>query len=135
MARRDKIAGKKIVRCRQPDGKVVGGSLQGDGSVRTETGDVVRGFTLLAPVVPTNIIGIGLNYRKHAEEGGKGVPARPMWFMKTSGAVQDPGGPILLPMRPLLMAPAVSQQAPVTQPAPAVVQQPQATVASQRDQK
>ena len=51
----------------------------------------------LAPVSPTNIIGIGLNYRRHAAEGGKPVPARPMWFMKTTGAVQAPGGDIVLP--------------------------------------
>jgi 2-keto-4-pentenoate hydratase/2-oxohepta-3-ene-1,7-dioic acid hydratase in catechol pathway len=89
----------KIVRCRLTDGRIVGGTLQDDGSVRTDASEVVREFTLLAPVVPTNIIGIGLNYRKHAEEGGKGVPARPMWFMKTSGAVQDPGGPIVIPSR------------------------------------
>ncbi len=87
----------KIVRCRLADGRIAGGTLQDDGSVRTEAGETVRGFSLLAPVVPTNIIGIGLNYRRHAEEGGKGVPARPMWFMKTSGAVQDPGGPIVIP--------------------------------------
>lgn len=87
----------KIVRCRLADGRIAGGTLQGDGSVRTESGEIAREFTLLAPVVPTNIIGIGLNYRRHAEEGGKGVPARPMWFMKTSGAVQDPCGPIVIP--------------------------------------
>ena len=87
----------KIVRCRLADGRVLGGTLLDDGTVRTELGEVARQFTLLAPVVPTNIIGIGLNYRKHAEEGGKGVPARPMWFMKTTGAVQDPGAPIVLP--------------------------------------
>jgi 2-keto-4-pentenoate hydratase/2-oxohepta-3-ene-1,7-dioic acid hydratase in catechol pathway len=51
----------------------------------------------LAPVSPTTIIGIGLNYRKHAEEGGKGVPSRPMWFMKTVSAIQHPGEPIILP--------------------------------------
>ena len=87
----------KIVRCRLHDGRVVQGTLREDGTVHTGSGSTVRDFTLLAPVVPTNIIGIGLNYRRHAEEGGKGVPARPMWFMKTTGAVQDPGGAIVLP--------------------------------------
>lgn len=88
----------KIVRCRLADGRIVAGSLREDGSIAADTGEAVRDPVLLAPVVPTNVIGIGLNYRKHAEEGGKGVPARPMWFMKTTGAVQDPGGPIVLPL-------------------------------------
>jgi 2-keto-4-pentenoate hydratase/2-oxohepta-3-ene-1,7-dioic acid hydratase in catechol pathway len=52
---------------------------------------------VLAPIKPTNIIGIGLNYRKHAAEGGRPVPTRPMWFMKTTASVQHPGHPIRLP--------------------------------------
>lgn len=51
----------------------------------------------LAPILPTQILAIGLNYRRHAEEGGKPLPTRPMWFMKTLNAVQDPDAPIRLP--------------------------------------
>ena len=82
-------------------------ALQSNGSARAIDGDIFGSYhvgeedfkpgPLLAPIVPTNILGIGLNYRKHAEEGKKAVPARPMWFMKTSNAVQAPGGPIKLP--------------------------------------
>jgi len=83
-------------------------ALQPDGSARQVEGDpfsgsyratsaVVLPGKRLAPLAPVNILGIGLNYRKHAEEGGKGVPARPMWFMKTTSAVQNPGDPIVLP--------------------------------------
>jgi 2-keto-4-pentenoate hydratase/2-oxohepta-3-ene-1,7-dioic acid hydratase in catechol pathway len=81
--------------------------LQSDGSARAIEGDLFTAprftdiaITLgkrLSPVAPTNIIGIGLNYRRHAEEGGKGVPVRPMWFMKTTNTVQNPGDPIELP--------------------------------------
>ena len=53
----------------------------------------------LAPLVPTDIICIGLNYRKHAEEGGKPVPEYPVVFMKNIGALQNPGDPIVLPRR------------------------------------
>ncbi len=38
--------------------------------------------TLLAPVRPRAIFGIGLNYAKHAAETGKEPPAQPMVFMK-----------------------------------------------------
>ncbi len=52
---------------------------------------------LLAPVRPTAIFCIGLNYRKHAEEGGAPIPEWPVLFMKSPGAVNDPGQPIVLP--------------------------------------
>ncbi|MCF3649813.1 fumarylacetoacetate hydrolase family protein [Synoicihabitans lomoniglobus] len=79
-----------------PDGatRAVKGDLLGEYHV-TET--PVTPTKVLAPIAPTNIIGIGLNYRKHAEEGGKAVPERPMWFMKTTGSLQHPGDPIQLP--------------------------------------
>jgi 2-keto-4-pentenoate hydratase/2-oxohepta-3-ene-1,7-dioic acid hydratase in catechol pathway len=51
---------------------------------------------LLAPVVPTAILGIGLNYRRHAEETGLKAPKYPVLFMKSPGSVTHPGDPILL---------------------------------------
>jgi 2-keto-4-pentenoate hydratase/2-oxohepta-3-ene-1,7-dioic acid hydratase in catechol pathway len=100
----------KIVRFLLPDGRIGHGELRSDGSASVLAGDlygtfsptseIVRGFKRLAPIQPTNIIGIGLNYRKHAEEGGRGVPDRPMWFMKTTGAVQNPDDPIVIPSSP-----------------------------------
>ncbi len=83
-------------------------ALQADNSLLAITGDplagthrvtdqVVTAGKLLAPVLPPNILAIGLNYRKHAEEGGKGVPDRPMLFMKTTTSVQNPGDPIVIP--------------------------------------
>ena len=52
---------------------------------------------LLAPVVPTAILCIGLNYRRHAAEGNAPIPKWPVLFMKSPGAVQNPGDPIVLP--------------------------------------
>ncbi len=53
---------------------------------------------LLAPVPrPGKIVGIGLNYRDHAAEGGRQVPEYPMIFVKASSAVLAPGDPICLP--------------------------------------
>jgi len=51
----------------------------------------------LAPVEPPAIFCIGLNYRKHAEEMGRPLPAHPMIFMKPGSSVQNPGDPVLLP--------------------------------------
>jgi 2-keto-4-pentenoate hydratase/2-oxohepta-3-ene-1,7-dioic acid hydratase in catechol pathway len=52
---------------------------------------------LLAPVAPTAILCIGLNYRKHAEETKAKIPEYPVLFMKTPAAVQNPNDPIVLP--------------------------------------
>lgn len=52
---------------------------------------------LLAPVRPTKIMAIGLNYRDHAEEMGKPLPAEPLVFMKPASAVIGPEAPIRVP--------------------------------------
>jgi 2-keto-4-pentenoate hydratase/2-oxohepta-3-ene-1,7-dioic acid hydratase in catechol pathway len=52
---------------------------------------------LLPPVDPPNIICLGLNYRKHAEETGLDLPSEPLIFIKTTTALCGPGDPIILP--------------------------------------
>ena len=52
---------------------------------------------LLPPTVPTKIICVGLNYRHHAEEMNKPIPAEPLIFLKAPTALQAPGAPIELP--------------------------------------
>ncbi len=73
--------------------------LEGDifGALR-DTGAAVSG-KLLAPIQPANILCIGLNYRKHAEEGNQPIPPHPVLFMKVNSAVQHPGDPIRLPTK------------------------------------
>ena len=55
------------------------------------------GHRLLAPIIPSKIVAIGLNYKDHAAEQGKAVPAEPMMFLKPSTAVIGPDDPIVLP--------------------------------------
>jgi len=84
-------------------------ALQPDGTAREISGDLFGAYRVtdrlvspgkvLAPVAPVNILAIGLNYRRHAAEGGKGVPERPMLFIKSTNTVQNPGDPIELPRR------------------------------------
>jgi 2-keto-4-pentenoate hydratase/2-oxohepta-3-ene-1,7-dioic acid hydratase in catechol pathway len=54
---------------------------------------------LLAPLVPTDILCIGLNYREHAVESGSAIPKNPMLFIKSSNALSNPFDPILIPRR------------------------------------
>ena len=51
----------------------------------------------LAPVVPSKIVAVGLNYRAHAAEQGKPLPPEPLIFIKPSTTVIGPGEPIVIP--------------------------------------
>ncbi|GAC1424083.1 MAG: fumarylacetoacetate hydrolase family protein [Actinomycetota bacterium] len=52
---------------------------------------------LLAPVLPSKIVAIGLNYRDHAEETGQALPKEPLMFMKPATAVIGPNDSIVKP--------------------------------------
>lgn len=70
------------------------GELLGDFRVTDRPAQVGK---ILAPLVPTNILCIGLNYRQHAEETGAKIPEFPVLFLKATSSVQNPGDPIELP--------------------------------------
>lgn len=73
--------------------------LEGDiYSSITNTGNRVPVKKLLAPVVPVNILCIGLNYHAHARETGLEVPRYPALFMKNLGSISHPGDPVEIPV-------------------------------------
>ncbi len=72
-----------------------GSSFTLDGS--TYEIDKVR---LLAPCLPSKIVGLGLNYRGHAEEMKLPIPSVPLIFLKPSTAVIGPDDKIILPSLP-----------------------------------
>ena len=92
-------------------------ALESDGTYRLLDGDVFEMFTapkqraeaaakagrevkparILCPVTPSKIVAIGLNYKDHAAEMNKPLPAEPLMFMKPSTAVIGPGDAIRLP--------------------------------------
>jgi len=80
-----------------PDGSVheIEGPPLGEHEV-VGPADVVR---RLAPVDVRQILGIGLNYRRHAEETKAAIPTNPILFMKGVNAVQNPGEHTILPRR------------------------------------
>ncbi len=90
------------------DAGVVAYALEREGAWRLVEGDIFgdhrlgaaiepERVRLLAPVVPSKIVAVGLNYRDHAAEQGKPLPAEPMIFLKPSTAVIGPGEAIRLP--------------------------------------
>lgn len=80
----------------QPDGTLH--AIEGDiFGVHSTTSRTVQAARRLAPVVPTQILCIGLNYRQHAAETGAKVPEYPVLFVKGINTLQHPGQPIVLP--------------------------------------
>jgi 2-keto-4-pentenoate hydratase/2-oxohepta-3-ene-1,7-dioic acid hydratase in catechol pathway len=65
------------------------------------TGEVTKLFTLLSPIIPSVILCVGLNYRKHAEETSARLPEYPVLFLKNPSAILDPEAPIVIPRKPL----------------------------------
>jgi 2-keto-4-pentenoate hydratase/2-oxohepta-3-ene-1,7-dioic acid hydratase in catechol pathway len=52
---------------------------------------------VLAPLVPSKIVAVGLNYKDHAAEMNKPLPDEPLIFLKPSTAVVGPGDEIVIP--------------------------------------
>jgi len=97
----------KIVRYRDRDRRTHYGSESPGGSILRIDGDIFGDWSatdtpaevdkLLAPVAPSQIFCVGLNYRRHAEETKAKIPEYPVLFMKGVGALQHPGDPIFIP--------------------------------------
>src|SRR5688500_2312584 len=73
--------------------------VEGDAFDKSELGAPValEGAELMAPVRPTKVVAIGLNYKDHAAEMNKPLPPEPLMFMKPSTAVIGPSEPIRVP--------------------------------------
>ncbi len=54
---------------------------------------------LLAPVLPSKVVAVGLNYQEHINETGMEKPENPIIFIKPSTSVIGPGQPILYPCK------------------------------------
>jgi 2-keto-4-pentenoate hydratase/2-oxohepta-3-ene-1,7-dioic acid hydratase in catechol pathway len=97
----------KIIRYQDKNGNISHAAQQADGSALKLAGDIFHSpqvtaekadvAKLLAPVVPSSIICIGLNYRRHAEETGAKFPEQPVVFFKGINTLSNPDEPIQIP--------------------------------------
>jgi 2-keto-4-pentenoate hydratase/2-oxohepta-3-ene-1,7-dioic acid hydratase in catechol pathway len=73
--------------------------LEGNVFADYQPGEVVaeKGLRFMAPVTPSKIVAIGLNYKDHAAEMNKPLPAEPLMFIKPSTSVIGPEEPIRVP--------------------------------------
>lgn len=97
----------RIIRFLDDHGRTHVGAWDGADTARRIDGDLFGSYTvtdevhpvakLLAPVASPTILCIGLNYQRHADEGGMAAPEYPVLFVKGPNSVQNPGDPIELP--------------------------------------
>src|SRR6267142_6843042 len=97
----------RIIRYRNQQGEVGYAAQQPDGSTLKLAGDIYESLKLtaekadvtrlLAPIQPSSIVCIGLNYRRHAEETGAKFPEYPVVFFKGINTLLNPGEPIQIP--------------------------------------
>ncbi len=97
----------KIIRYLNSQGTEAIGVINADGGMELAEGDLYGSLRstgqradvkkLLAPVRPTSIICIGLNYRRHAAESNAAIPEFPVVFVKGINTLQNPGDPIEIP--------------------------------------
>src|ERR1700761_894642 len=93
------ISGGQIYTGRQVDDTtalVIDGELIGPHRVTEQALPIEK---LLSPLVPVDILCIGLNYREHAAESGSAIPENPMLFIKASNTLNDPFDPLPPPRR------------------------------------
>jgi 2-keto-4-pentenoate hydratase/2-oxohepta-3-ene-1,7-dioic acid hydratase in catechol pathway len=77
--------------------QLLNGDIFGGYSVGAPVRGGLAAVKVLAPVRPSKIVCVGLNYRDHAAELGMKQPQEPLLFFKPPTAVLDPGDPIKLP--------------------------------------
>jgi 2-keto-4-pentenoate hydratase/2-oxohepta-3-ene-1,7-dioic acid hydratase in catechol pathway len=97
----------RIIRYLDPGDHVKYAFEHPDGDAIELEGDILSGLRsldrvaairkVLAPIAPSQILGIGLNYRQHAEETKAKIPEYPVLFGKGLNTLQNPGDPISLP--------------------------------------
>ncbi|MEP7118619.1 MAG: fumarylacetoacetate hydrolase family protein [Acidobacteriota bacterium] len=71
------------------------GDLFSDYRTGAGVGEPLRAF--LAPVMPSKVMAIGLNYKDHAAEMGKAIPEEPLLFIKPPSSVIGPEAGIRIP--------------------------------------
>jgi 2-keto-4-pentenoate hydratase/2-oxohepta-3-ene-1,7-dioic acid hydratase in catechol pathway len=100
------MAGMKIARFISA-GKIHHGQWLDDQSALAIEGDLFSSYRvtdrklkidkLLAPLVPLDILCIGVNYRQHAVESNSQIPQRPLLFIKAGNTLNNPFDPIPIP--------------------------------------
>lgn len=97
----------KLIRFLSEDQKIYCGILDSDNKAYPVSGDIftsckmadkpLEAVKLLPPIIPLNILCIGLNYKRHISETNSKIPEFPVLFIKSTNTLCGPGDTIILP--------------------------------------
>ena len=99
----------KIIRFVSAENKILYGAYSSDqpGWAYVIDGDIFGAWEvtarkasirkLLVPLLPVNILALGINYKKHGDETAISYPDQPILFIKTTNSLAGPDGLIILP--------------------------------------
>lgn len=80
---------------KHPDSaKIIEGDIFGDYKITSKEAEVKK---LLSPIIPVNILALGINYKKHGDETAMSYPDQPILFLKATTSIVGHEGPIVLP--------------------------------------
>jgi 2-keto-4-pentenoate hydratase/2-oxohepta-3-ene-1,7-dioic acid hydratase (catechol pathway) len=94
------VSGKKkvlygVYNPKQPDwAKIIEGDIWGDYKITSKEAQIKK---LLSPIIPINILALGINYKKHGDETAMSYPDQPILFLKATTSIVGHEGPIVLP--------------------------------------
>ena len=74
--------------------RIIEGNIFDDYKITSKDAQIVK---LLAPLVPVNILALGINYKKHGDETAMSYPEQPILFLKATSSIVGQEGPIVLP--------------------------------------
>jgi 2-keto-4-pentenoate hydratase/2-oxohepta-3-ene-1,7-dioic acid hydratase in catechol pathway len=74
--------------------KIIEGNIFGTYKITSQEIQIKK---LLAPVIPINILALGINYKKHGDETAISYPEQPVLFLKSTTSITGHEGPIILP--------------------------------------
>lgn len=79
----------------RPDAvKIIEGDIMGAFKVTAHEAKIRQ---LLAPIIPVNILALGINYKKHGDETSMSVPSQPILFIKATSSLTGHDSLITLP--------------------------------------
>jgi 2-keto-4-pentenoate hydratase/2-oxohepta-3-ene-1,7-dioic acid hydratase (catechol pathway) len=74
--------------------KIIEGNIFGTYKITSQEIQIKK---LLAPIIPINILALGINYKKHGDETAISYPEQPVLFLKATTSITGHEGPIILP--------------------------------------
>ncbi|MCK4963239.1 MAG: fumarylacetoacetate hydrolase family protein [Anaerolineales bacterium] len=87
------LKGGDVLGCAQAYENIIDGNT----TAKSDNSWRINDVKLLAPVLPSKLIAMGLNYRAHAEEFGFVIPEDPMVLLKPTTAIIGIGDEIVYP--------------------------------------